>query len=921
MSIIEFYKLFRKIKTVTFKILANLFLTLIYLHLFNSVAAQQTSPSPKLEQVIIVFKTHFDIGYTDMASNVVERYRTKMIDDALKVVDLSRNLPPEQQFVWTLPGFPMTKILEDHISQTKERKQRIIDALKEGRFVIHSLPFTLHTELLEPEDLARGLEFSTEISRSLSLQLPRDAKMTDVPCHSFILPPLLTSAGVDFLHIGCNAASSSPKLPRLFWWINGRGKPLLTMYTAESYGTGIVPPPDWNYKNWLALIHTGDNHGPPTPDEVKNILSEATKKLPGVKIRIGRLSDFADAILAEKPDLPVGRGDMPDTWIHGPMSDPEGAKIARNIRPLISVTEGLITQMQLWGIETNDFSSKIQKAYALSLLYGEHTWGGALYWITKYSKPVDFHYGDLWKKERQQGRFKRLEDSWHEHSAYIHSAKEIIEPLLQEELQKLAAAMPVSGGKIVVYNPLGWRRDGIVSIRSTVAKFSGVKAFGSSFVEPVQWDGDTAKFLARDIPPMGYRCYIPIVDSKSPSIGSRPRSQLKDTKTLKIENRFYSITVDPKNGGIASLYDKTAGRELVDATSRYGFGTVLYERFDSNIVANYVKSYVKINADWALNELGKPNLPPTNVISYRAIMPANFSYEVYHGPIAKTIILNSGKNPDLPFSVSTRIDLYNNQPFIDLEVTVYNKPADPFPEGGWICFNFNMKNPQFLLGRQASVINPIKDIVAGANKHLIGINTAVAVVDETNYGFVICPLDSPLVSCGEPGLWKYSLDYVPSKPAVFINLFNNQWTTNFRMWNEGTWKYRVRLWSSKNFDDREHLIPPSLESRYPLVAAYAEGLAGSLKPAMKGIEVSNSYKTILITAFASNPFGKGKILRVWEYSGRPCLCKITLPDYLNVKIARKTNLRLQDTGKQFPLIDNSFWASLLSSEPGTFILE
>jgi len=39
-------------------------------------------PSP-LRQVIVVFKTHFDIGYTDMASNVVQRYRTTMIDQAL----------------------------------------------------------------------------------------------------------------------------------------------------------------------------------------------------------------------------------------------------------------------------------------------------------------------------------------------------------------------------------------------------------------------------------------------------------------------------------------------------------------------------------------------------------------------------------------------------------------------------------------------------------------------------------------------------------------------------------------------------------------------------------------------------------------------------------------------------------------------
>lgn len=43
-----------------------------------------------------------------------------------------------------------------------------------------------------------------------------------------------------------------------------------------------------------------------------------------MKVRIGRLSDFSDALLAEHPTLPVIRGDMPDTWIHGPMSDPAG---------------------------------------------------------------------------------------------------------------------------------------------------------------------------------------------------------------------------------------------------------------------------------------------------------------------------------------------------------------------------------------------------------------------------------------------------------------------------------------------------------------------------------------------------------------------------------------------------------------------
>jgi hypothetical protein len=81
------------------------------------------------------------------------------------------------------------------------------------------------------------------------------------------------------------------------------------MYTAEDYGTGLIPPRNWPHKTWLALIHTGDNHGPPTANEVAALLERARRDLPGVRIRLGRLSDFSDAIKKEKPDLPIVRAD------------------------------------------------------------------------------------------------------------------------------------------------------------------------------------------------------------------------------------------------------------------------------------------------------------------------------------------------------------------------------------------------------------------------------------------------------------------------------------------------------------------------------------------------------------------------------------------------------------------------------------
>ena len=126
--------------------------------------------------------------------------------------------------------------------------------IRDGRLVWHALPASLHTESLDLEDLVRGMVFSSRLSRQFGRRLPRDAKMTDVPAHTWVLPTVLKHAGVEFMHIGCNMGSSSPEVPPLFWWEGPDGSRVLTMYSHD-YGTSLTPPGGWPYKAWLALIH------------------------------------------------------------------------------------------------------------------------------------------------------------------------------------------------------------------------------------------------------------------------------------------------------------------------------------------------------------------------------------------------------------------------------------------------------------------------------------------------------------------------------------------------------------------------------------------------------------------------------------------------------------------------------------------
>lgn len=866
-----------------------------------------------VEQVIIVFKTHFDIGYTDMAANVVARYRTQMIDQALAVCDQNRDLPPAQQFAWTIPGWPMTKILEDWPGQTPARQERIRQAFRAGRFVVHALPFTTHTELLEAEDLVRGLGFASRLSRSVDLPLPRDAKMTDVPSHSWIMPTLLRHAGVAFLHLGCNAACRSPQVPPLFWWEGPDGSRLLTMYTAEGYGTGLVPPANWPYKVWLALIHTGDNHGPPTPAEVKKLLEQARERLPGVNVRIGRLSDFADALLATQPDVPVVRGDMPDTWIHGPLCDPAGAKLARNIRPAIAAAEALHKLLGAWGTPRPGTAGTIAAAYEKSLLYGEHTWGGALYWVTKYSADRRFNYGETWKADRAAGRFQRLEDSWREHTSYIESARDLVTPCLDQNLQALAQSVQAAGRRIVVFNPLPWPRDGRVAVTTSGAAIAALRAGESQEVVPAECVAGTLQFIARQVPPLGYRTYVPV------PAGAAPAVLRVDGPAGVLENQFLRVTVDPARGAVRSVIDKRTGRELIDAAAPHGFGQYLYERFDARNTKAFVDAYLKIRPDWALNELGKPNLPPAEQVPYRAAAPKDCRLTFVQGPVSVAAVMASPATAELGHAVTTRVSLDRDQPYVDLEVTLHDKPADPWPEAGWLCLPFRVATPQFRLGRLGGVVDPAKDVVPGTNRHLFGLNTGLSITDGQGRGVGLCPLDSPLVSLGTPGCWKYSLDFVPQQPVVYVNLFNNQWTTNFRMWNEGTWTARVRVWAIEPAEPEDTWVTPAWEARAPLLAAVADGAGGPLPQEQAGVELSRP--GITVTAFGPNPDGAGTLLRLWEQAGRSGTCRVRLPAGLPARSVQPVDLRGQPVGAALTVRDGAFAVELPAFAPASFQIE
>ena len=863
-------------------------------------------PNLKTDNVIVVFKTHFDIGYTDLAGSVVNKYQTSMIEGALKVIDKTRSLPGDEHFTWTLPAWPMQQILT---GSSPEVKARVVEALKSKYLAVHALPFTIETEASDLETLARAFQASSDISREYELELPRDAKMTDVPEHSWILPTILANAGIKFLHLGCNAASQSPEVPDLFWWEGPDGSRVLTMYSWKYYGTDVVPPDGWPYKTWIAIIHTNDNQGAPEPEVVDKTIDEIKRLNPNAKVTQGRMSDFYDLVMKENEVIPVIRKDMPDTWVHGYMSMPKEIKISRTIKKEIFTLDMLNAELNLWKSVKNDISPLIKKSVENSLLFDEHTFGLAMshghsgYWC----------YGDQFKKLKTENVFDPIEFSWKEKALRIIDAERIIRPGLNDKIRELATSVNAEEAHITVYNPLPWKRDGLVTLQiysGNLKNATSLKDISTGDVIDLTNMGNVVRFIAKDVPAMGYKSYLPVEGKEI----SKSDLQLKKDQDV-IENEYFKITIDRINGGLGSVIDKRSGLEMVKSGSEYLFGGYVYERFSRENTESYAKDYIKGGWEWAPAELGRPNLSDEK---YKQIHPKPYALEYDIDNIKVSAILHFKRDDSNPHDYTMIYSLFRNLPFVEVQWGITGKSPEPWPEAGWISFPFNVEKPSFSLGRLGSIVDPAKDFIKNSNLDYCFVNSGIAVTGSDNRGYGISSPDVPGISLDRPGLWKFTRNFVPSDPNVFYNLYNNQWSTNFTEWIEGSWSAKFYIWPVENYESEKSIITPSEEFRVPMMAGFAAGGNGSLPASAKGIELS--MKGVLVTAFGKNPYGDGLILRLWEQAGNNGKCTVSLPEGLEGRVAIPVNLRGEAAGSPFEIKDNKISLDINRFKPYSFVI-
>jgi hypothetical protein len=372
-------------------------------------------PSQPIRRVHLVFKTHLDVGFTDLAANVIARYLDDYIPRALALAKSLREAGADR-FVWTTGSWLVWHALE----KCRGARRRALEAgIAEGDIRWHALPFTTHTELMDEGLFRRGLGIFRELDRRFGCRTIA-AKMTDVPGHTRAMVPLLAEAGVRMLHLGVNPVCRVPAVPPLFRW-RSEGAEVAVVYNAV-YGDVAEAP---GGEAALAFGFTGDNHGPPAPEQVAANYREVRERFPGAQVAAASLDDFA-AELDRVPNLPVVTSEIGDTWIHGAASDP--AKLA-GFRAL----QALHGQLRR-GIWTQAWGRRIEAFGRALLLLPEHTWG----------LDIKSHLGRLWDgpaavaADRRRYRpadfraalrtpsYRRCVASWQEQRDYLDAAVRVL---------------------------------------------------------------------------------------------------------------------------------------------------------------------------------------------------------------------------------------------------------------------------------------------------------------------------------------------------------------------------------------------------------------------------------------------------------------------------------------------------------------
>ena len=370
-------------------------------------------------------------------------------------------------------------------------------------------------------------------------------------------------------------------------------------------------------------------------------------------------------------------------------------------------------------------------------------------------------------------------------------AKALTASLVQNSMASIGESIFAGKGSLIVFNLLNWKRSGPVAIDlingyEVVDKTAGQVVpvenipTGSAAHHGVPLkiiDNDKSfhrvRFVAQDIPALGYKVYLLRKSGQTEAAGA-------DSDAGKLENDYYRIELDPATGAVRSIFDKQLQRDLVNTQSPYRFGQYLYVSGGDkqpNTLLQFPMAAPK--AELKIDQAHDGRLISIN--------------RTPSGQVARM----ESRSTNTP-TIATEIRLFDHEKKIEFTEDVDKKEVDD-KEAVYFAFPFAMEQPQFQYEIQTGVVDPAKDMYAGAGHEWFSVQHWIS-AQQNGMSATVMPLDAPLVTLGDINRGDWPAEFSKRSGTIFSYVMNNYWFTNYRAGQGGHFHFRYVVTSAPSTD-------------------------------------------------------------------------------------------------------------------------
>ncbi len=780
-------------------------------------------------KLYMLAQSHFDLGYTAPQEECLRRHR----ENTENVMDWMARQP---HFAWTMEAM----LAEDYLARGS-KPARFIELARQGRIGVLGFYANMLTGLCSGEELSHTLDVYDELRRNHGIA-SRCATMSDVPSMVATVPMILNEHGVRYLSLGGNYYRgmlgddtyetphywASPDGSRVLLWkglnVLGIASPPeqhhVTEAAMQEYLARFIARQDYPYD--AVLLHGYYTDNSPVHESVAHVVHDWNSRYAWPKlIQDAGPSFFEYLERSFASSLVTKSGDQGVFWEDG------AASSARETAAVRSAGQQVITAEKLAifaGSKDSAFRTACASAWRNVILYNEHTWGD--------DESVTNPFIDL------------VHAQWAGKKAFADQAANAAQRLLHE--MAVAAAKRIDArGKLIVFNPSSWSR--------------------SEWVEVIDPDGQRREVYAENVPGLGYAC-ITTPENMAPK--ESPAEHV-----LILENRYYRLTFDPATGAVASLFDRTLNRELVDAGD-YKLNEYLYVTGGENS---------RLTRGWTTN------LPTPQLRIHRCAQPR---FTRLTRPGRQVMRVHSEAPMTREFSVE--VVLYEHEKRVDF-INHMDKEANLAKEAGYFAFPLALSNPQVRIEIPSGVIRAGVDQVFGGCRDWFAAQQFVTVAG-SDAAVTLSPVDAPLLTVDDIHRGQWYTTLAPRTGYVFSYAFNNYWDTNYRAYQSGPLTFRFSLTSDATIPDtRAKQFGESVQ--VPLVGVWRDGsLPSNRSPSGEsGSFLPVAGEDIVVQSMRRARFEPAIVLVLRNMSSQPRQARIGL-SHLGITQVRLSNLA-EDPGE------------------------